>query len=416
MRRASAPLILLLVASGCGPVGGGIEPSPATTPPPAALVTLTPSPTTPPPPTAPPTPSPIFAVRLDPPQPLPGRDFLVVVEGLTPRERVEIDLAWSDGSRTFALTAEPNGRVLVSVPAGASTRFVITARRASGAVARAESAELAAPAPTVAVLPPPITPPPATVAPSTGPTAAPRTSPFSSSPVPVTTATAAPTPVPTATPTPIPTCAASGGDPGRTGVSGIVGYGGPGVDIPAGGVVVEAREGSATGRVLGSATSRSDGRFEILRLPAGAVVFLEVPDQPLYVDALSYLDGTHVCADQVVPFGYALIVMRYVTGLNYANGARIPSGATLRWDPVPEVTSYCVELRATTARPPGTCPGQNAGYPLGSATSFTLPSIPSGERIEFTLRAYSNKVFLPIALLRGGTYACCDGTHVFTIQ
>jgi hypothetical protein len=229
--------------------------------------------------------------------------------------------------------------------------------------------------------------------------------------------------VPAPTPTPEPTCAPSGGDPARTGVSGIVGLGGPAVAVPQGGVVVEAREGGPTGRVLGSSTSRADGTFEIVRLPAGSVVFVEVPEQPLFVDALSYLDGTRICADRVVPFGYHILVMRYITGFNYANGATVPDRATLRWDPVPEITSYCVELREFgEVRPPpgttptGTCPGLNPGWPIGAATSFTLPSMSSGQRITLAVRGYTSKVFLPVALLRGGTYACCDGFHDLTIR
>ncbi len=174
---------------------------------------------------------------------------------------------------------------------------------------------------------------------------------------------------------------------------------------------MEAREGSERGRVLASATSQADGTFEILGIPAGSTIWLEVPEQPLYLDGLGYDQGTQVCADQVVPFGYELLVYRYITGLNYEDGDTIRQGATISWDPVPGVTSYCVAMSpGPVGYAESVCPWlSNPGYVIGSATSVTIPSVPSGTKVFFSLEGYHPKVSGPITELRGD---CC----VFTIR
>jgi len=203
----------------------------------------------------------------------------------------------------------------------------------------------------------------------------------------------------------------------------MVGYGGPQVDVPLDRVTIEAREGTAQGRLLGSTVSGPDGRFLILGLAAGTAVSIQVPVQDAY--RAGSFPPVITCADQVVEFGFGVLVDRYLTGINYQHGSTLPAGATIRWDPAPDITSYCVELSVdfvriadTAARlgATGTCPGFNPGWPIGPATSFTLPSGASGMTVRFVVRGYHPKVSLPVAYLRGGLPASFEGMQVYTVQ
>lgn len=233
-------------------------------------------------------------------------------------------------------------------------------------------------------------------------------------------ATSTPTSSAATTP-PASTCAPTGGDPARTGLSGIVGHGGPYVTVPLGGISLEAREGGEQGRLLGVATSGADGRFRIVGLPAGSQIAIAVPNGAFRMSVS--IPMPRLCADQVVELASHVVVQRLVSGINYPHGSTVPARATIQWDPSPDISSYCVELSvenvsvsetAAQLGATGTCPGFNPGWPLGAATSFTLPSRASGMTVRLVLRGYHPKVSLPVAYLRGGV--SYEGMHVFTVR
>lgn len=290
-----------------------------------------------------------FAVALEPADPPPGSTPEIVVNGLLAGEAFDLEVGVTGGGTdTYGVQADTAGSFRWRSPVVPGIGFRATAVRRSGERAGTALA-----------------------------------------------AVATATPVPTEPP-----CVTTGSPDARTGMTADFVLGGR----PMAGLTVEMREwrGALTGGpegcltcpLFGRGITDAQGRVVVVGLPPGVLVEPVVPDARYTRGGpdVSWSAGTPVCAGRIVPqvtLQGPRELYWSVTGLEISRG---PDGAlTLRWDPVPGATSYCLRLldfgplrTAVTAVTTGSCMGLTDHTAVATPNFRTAAGL--GDHYEYTPR------------------------------